>query len=331
MIVWREVLECDDVSVTADFFELGGNSLRAFALLHRIAQIFGVSLPVTTLAETPTIQKLAGLIEQRLRQQRGSSRVVGFASAFQVLAGSQDRQQTPLFAIHGGGGGSLFYRPLVDFFPSTRAFFAIEVDGLATSHEASIQESARKHLEEIRKIQPRGPYIFMGYSTGGVVAWEMCHQASQDGDEVEAVIMIDSANPQVENAKTTLRAWATHAWSRSLGKPLPVRLWAISYRLWLAVKKRLMVRLPKVTKDQVPTYSDCNLPMYHPAPLPEHVRVVLVRAEDDGRFPDQLGWESLSAEPITVIPTTGEHHEVFHPEYLRSWAQPLSVLLAKLP
>ena len=49
----------DEVSVRDDFFALGGNSLIAVALIHKINREFGVSLPLQILFELPTVEQLA--------------------------------------------------------------------------------------------------------------------------------------------------------------------------------------------------------------------------------------------------------------------------------
>lgn len=61
--MWSEVLRRDSISVTADFFELGGHSLLATQIISRIESHFGMTLPLRTLFESPTIAALAEVID----------------------------------------------------------------------------------------------------------------------------------------------------------------------------------------------------------------------------------------------------------------------------
>jgi amino acid adenylation domain-containing protein/FkbM family methyltransferase len=62
--IWREVLKEERVGIQDNFFELGGHSLLAMQLMSRIGHSFGVSLPLKTLFESPTIESLAGNVEK---------------------------------------------------------------------------------------------------------------------------------------------------------------------------------------------------------------------------------------------------------------------------
>jgi amino acid adenylation domain-containing protein len=60
---WCELLEIPEVGVTDDFFDVGGDSLQAMQLLARISKQFEVDIPVRSLFDTPTIDRLARKIE----------------------------------------------------------------------------------------------------------------------------------------------------------------------------------------------------------------------------------------------------------------------------
>lgn len=69
--IWTDVLKIAEVSRDVDFFELGGNSLRATVVAGMIEQEFGVSLPVVELFSTPTVASTAELVSSALTAEVG--------------------------------------------------------------------------------------------------------------------------------------------------------------------------------------------------------------------------------------------------------------------
>jgi len=61
--IWREVLGVDVMGITQNFFELGGNSLRATQVLARIHNRFVHPLTVRAFFEVPTVEGLARLLD----------------------------------------------------------------------------------------------------------------------------------------------------------------------------------------------------------------------------------------------------------------------------
>jgi amino acid adenylation domain-containing protein len=57
--MWAEILRAPRVGATDNFFELGGHSLLATQVVARIRSTLGVSLPVRTLFEAPTVREMA--------------------------------------------------------------------------------------------------------------------------------------------------------------------------------------------------------------------------------------------------------------------------------
>ena len=62
-------------------------------------------------------------------------------------------------------------------------------------HPPSVEELAGCYVAEIKRRQPEGPYLIGGYSFGGVAAYEAARQLMESGDEVEKLILIDTACP----------------------------------------------------------------------------------------------------------------------------------------
>ena len=68
--IWSEVLEVEQVGIFDKFFELGGHSLMATQVMSRVRQAFQVEIPLRTIFETPTIDKLSEAIEIELRKEQ---------------------------------------------------------------------------------------------------------------------------------------------------------------------------------------------------------------------------------------------------------------------
>ena len=57
--IWAEVLGIGEIGIDDNFFEMGGHSLLATGVLSRVRDAFGVSVPLRTIFEAPTIRQLA--------------------------------------------------------------------------------------------------------------------------------------------------------------------------------------------------------------------------------------------------------------------------------
>ena len=60
----------------------------------------------------------------------------------------------------------------------------------------SLDELIKSYLDEVRRRQPRGPYHFGGWSSGGIFAYRATENLIREGEEVESLILIDSPEPK---------------------------------------------------------------------------------------------------------------------------------------
>lgn len=64
--IWRELMQIDTPSTTANFFSVGGHSLLAMQVLSRVEAAFAISIALRDFLDDPTIQGLASKIETDL-------------------------------------------------------------------------------------------------------------------------------------------------------------------------------------------------------------------------------------------------------------------------
>ena len=127
--IWSELLGVRPVSVTDNFFDLGGHSLLVARLLVRIEQLFAKQLSMATLFQAPTIRQLALVLEN------------GDHSASQVIPVQPIGSLPPFFCI---GAGPLF-RPLALRLGTDRPFLSLMPSLLARTKAIVCTVPARRN------------------------------------------------------------------------------------------------------------------------------------------------------------------------------------------
>lgn len=205
---WSELLGIEKIGTADSFFDLGGHSLVAVRLFRMIKKAYAVDFPISVLFEAPTIAGCAKLIEQAGGGQAATAAGEGqtqsaapakaqFTHLVQMHPGRHPHA-TPLFICAGMFGNILNLRHLAVQIGQDRPVYGLQARGLyggQAPHE-TFEEMATSYLEEVRVIQPHGPYLFSGFSGGGLVAFEMAQQLRAAGETVDMVVMLDTPYPE---------------------------------------------------------------------------------------------------------------------------------------
>jgi thioesterase domain-containing protein/acyl carrier protein len=185
--VWQDVLGVAEIGLDEDFFEAGGNSLLAMMMIGRCNEEFGVALPVAAIFEYRTVAAMAAAL-------RECSDAGGFRFVT-LRAGSGD--VAPLLCVHPQGGGVFCYMKLAAELPPELPVLGVQDAGLeGGAGAASVEAMAADYIAALRAATPCGPYRLLGYSFGGLVAFEMARQLEAAGESVAFLGMFDVPWPE---------------------------------------------------------------------------------------------------------------------------------------
>jgi len=226
--LWKKTLGVEAMGIDDDFFELGGHSLKAVQMISEIKQQKGINIPLASLIQNSSVRLFASLLS--------SDKKDNFWSCLVPIRPAGTK--TPLFLIHGAGLNILLYQSLTHHLSPDRPIYAFQAKGLDGTSEFSnnIEEMADDYIEEIKKMQPEGPYLLLGFSLGGFIAFDMAKKLANQGDKVDFVGVIDSISSMAKHIHSPFKRFLFDA-KRFLIRPFYVS-WLL-LREPMATKKRL--------------------------------------------------------------------------------------------
>jgi len=98
--------------------------------------------------------------------------------------------------VPGVGGNVLVFANIARLLGSEQPIYGLQARGLDGKELPfiSVPEMAQHYVEQIKTIQPEGPYLIVGVCTGGLIAYEMGQQLAARGRPA-TVFMMDTWHP----------------------------------------------------------------------------------------------------------------------------------------
>jgi amino acid adenylation domain-containing protein len=99
----------------------------------------------------------------------------------------------PLFCLHHSTGLSWGWAALLQHLPEDQPVYGIQARGLAGPETLprSVEEMVDDYAEQIRSVQPTGPYHLLGWSVGAVIAQALATRLQELGEEVAVLALLD--------------------------------------------------------------------------------------------------------------------------------------------
>ena len=207
---FEHVLGVPRVGADDDFYALGGNSLRSVQVVNDLETELHVEIPVRWMLSDSSPADLARRIEDGMRNGfdavRGPADEAPGGVGFDVLLPIRpEGELPPLFCIHPASGLAWCYQTLSRQVPPGRPVYGLQAPQIAgeTPGPTTISEIARRYADEIRTVQPEGPYHLLGWSLGGVIAHAVAAEMRAAGSEVALLAMLDTEADGVDSSAIT--------------------------------------------------------------------------------------------------------------------------------
>lgn len=355
--LWRSVLAADDVGVTDDFFELGGQSLMLVRLAAAIEASIGRAVPLVSLLQHRTIEQQAELLA-------GPASVAPPAAVWLEPMG-----RGPAFAcVPGSGGMFASLIPLARHLRSNCGLLALPRRGFSDdqSPDTNITALARHALTGLRSVQHEGRWIVGGHSFGAWIALDIVRMLESDGATVAGLVVLDMPAPALGPAGAPadagrLRRTLVDIVESTYGVRLAVDPGDMASEHWMdtlcqalaaagvtsfgsGTIRRIMDVL-SADERALADYPRDYLPHHPRDGVPIQAPILLLRTGTPVPGSDPAcasditwGWGLVGRHPVTVRHLDGDHASMLGPSHaeatagaFRSWLTDLEHIAMRTP
>jgi amino acid adenylation domain-containing protein len=187
--IWADVLQEFNFGVDSEFIDVGGDSLSIIQIVSKISLKYQIEIPISIMNESLTIKKMTEYIQTHTRAYKD---ITKSENIIKITEGGQKN----IFLVHAGNGEAACYFELGNMIDKSFNVWGIQaVDEILYSNK-SIYLLADRYVDNLQKIQPKGPYYLAGWCIGGTIAFEMAGILERKGHKVGFLGLMNSIAPE---------------------------------------------------------------------------------------------------------------------------------------
>ena len=193
--LWEELLEVERVGIHDDFIALGGDSLLTAQLFAAIEQDRpDDELLASSILWAPTVERLAALIEE------------GGEPSGRVIPVEPGRLGRPFYFFPTHDWGTVGLAALGRRLGGEHSVHTLQIDPDDRPRGSErVDDLAAEFLAEIRAVQGEGPYALGGICFGAGIALEIARALLAQGEQVEALTLVNPIGERVSQARISAR------------------------------------------------------------------------------------------------------------------------------
>jgi amino acid adenylation domain-containing protein len=304
--IWQRVLERERVGIHDDFFSIGGHSLRVIRLVSLIREELGVALPLNVVFQAPTVAHMAATLRQAMALNDPRSH-----------SSRDEVPDQPFFCLYWG--------PSLAQYLEGQPVHTLEIEGPDRPPIYRIESTSRLLVNNMRAIQPKGPYFLGGFCAAAIFVFEMAQQLIDAGEKVALLVFFDAMPvwpPQAHplgNRRTTTVAHKAVDYLRRWAKRDPAVGTAHLFRKGQAIVSRRIDRLRsraiRVLGGELPHSMQIMraIEQYQPRVYPGPIKMIVPknRSLDPDMDPYTGPWNIWAGGGLEICEVPGDHMSMF--------------------
>ncbi|RUT68627.1 amino acid adenylation domain-containing protein [Flavobacterium cupreum] len=188
--VWEDNLKLSKISVDVNFFEIGGNSIKATQIMAMISKELGIYVPLKDIYNNPTILELARTITNN------------FTSESLLLKLNKVKADAPnVFFIPPVLGSSTIFKNLATDLNEEANAYGLQYRGFDKNEpfDESIKAMAKSFVQEIKATNVSNqPIVLVGYSMGATIGFEVAKILEEENTAVKLILVDRGAHEKEE-------------------------------------------------------------------------------------------------------------------------------------
>jgi amino acid adenylation domain-containing protein len=315
-----EVLGIDtaEISVRANLFDIGVNSISLIKIVNRISTEFNTHLSITTLFVNPMVEGIVTNMRKNL---------IPINSKRLVLL-NRGKASRNLFILTGDGA-IYCMKGLAKLLEDHYNVYGIQAWGIMEPGPLPKNRSKilEEYLKEIKMIQPQGPYWVSGHCVGAVVAYELGRLLEDRKDQVKVVVLdVNAFIPEklLDNYKYYRAKYLLRKFYRKIKFKLKnmKKLEAAPAKIEKTniLPEDLEARRKEVEKNLARLFD-----IYMEIPRIINSPILVFKAVDTSNWDSPRWhprvWSKMSTQPVELLPTPGDHYSMFDPPHVTTLAR----------
>ncbi|MGC4068677.1 MAG: amino acid adenylation domain-containing protein [Polyangiaceae bacterium] len=172
--VWSRLLNVEGIGTSDDFFALGGTSIKLVELLISLQNEFGVVLSVGQLFKHSTLEAMANVVRDA---------VLGGTQEQKPYVVFNPKRENAIYCFPPAGGYGIVYRALAE---------RLHDYSLVSFSYITGNDKISRYADLITEHDTKGPYLLLGYSLGGNLAFEVGKELERRGHAVKDIVVLDA-------------------------------------------------------------------------------------------------------------------------------------------